>query len=170
MKQPYDTAAAAAVALTLTAGTAVASDIDIKDPWARASAGMAGAGAAFMSIANTGDVDRLVSASADVSEVVELHTHIMEEGIMKMRRVATIDIPADTTVPLQPGGLHVMFIGLKAPLVEGQTVPVTLTFETAGEVNVSVPVLAAGARSPAEAAIPEHDGTDDATRQHAKPE
>jgi copper(I)-binding protein len=124
---------------------ALAGDIEIENPWARASAGMAGAGAAFMDIKNTGAADRVVGASAGVSKAVELHTHIRDGDVMKMRRVDAIDVPADGVAHLQPGGLHVMFIGLEAPLVEGESFPLTLTFENAGEVTVEVEVKGAGA-------------------------
>ena len=137
-----------AVATLLAGGTAHAGDIAVQDPWARASAGMARAGAAFMTIENQGQADRLVAASADVSATVELHTHIQDGDVMRMRRVDAIDVPADGMVHLKPGGLHVMFIGLKAPLGEGTTFPLTLRFEKAGEMTVQVPVKKAGAMGP----------------------
>lgn len=125
---------------------ALAGDIDIHNPWARASAGMAKAGAAFMEIKNdAGAADRLVGASADVSEVAELHTHIREGDVMKMRRVDAIDVPANGMADLKPGGLHVMFMGLTAPLKEGDSFPLTLTFENAGDITVEVVVKKAGA-------------------------
>ncbi|WP_299444238.1 copper chaperone PCu(A)C [uncultured Rhodospira sp.] len=133
-------AAAPAMAAEVTAGS-----LTIADPWARASAGMARAGAAFMTITNTGDSDRLVSATANVSDVVELHTHIKDGDVMRMRKVEAIDVPAGETTMLQPGGLHVMFIGLHDPLQEGETFPVTLTFEQAGDVDVDVIVKSVGA-------------------------
>jgi len=133
-------AAAPATAAEVTAGS-----LTIADPWARASAGMARAGAAFMTISNSGAHDRLVSATANVSDVVELHTHIKDGDVMRMRKVEAIDVPAGETTMLQPGGLHVMFIGLHAPLQEGETFPVTLTFEQAGDVDVDVIVKSVGA-------------------------
>ncbi len=119
--------------------------LTISHPWARASAGRAAAGAAFMTITNSGPDDSLVAAGADVSEVVELHTHIKDGEVMRMRRVESIAIPGGTDTVLQPGGLHVMFIGLHAPLEEGQTFPVSLTFEQAGTLDVSVTVKGVGA-------------------------
>ncbi len=139
---------AVALAATTFVASAFAADIAVSDPWARASAGMAKAGAAFMAINNTGDADRLVAAAADVSDVVELHTHIQDGEIMRMRRVDGIDVPAGETVLLQPGGLHVMFLGLRAPLEEGQRFPLTLTFETAGDVTVDVEIRGAAAMAP----------------------
>ncbi len=118
-------------------------DLTITAPWARASAGMARAGAAFMTIENVGPDDRLVAASADVSARIELHTHIMSaDGVMQMREVeGGIEISANGETRLEPGGLHVMFMGLEAPFVEGTRFPLTLTFEQAGEVTVEVEVL-----------------------------
>ncbi|MCW8970600.1 MAG: copper chaperone PCu(A)C [Rhodospirillales bacterium] len=136
-----------AIAITVTfASPASAGDIMVKDPWARASAGMARAGAAFMVLMNkSGAADQLVDAKADISAKVELHTHIMEEGVMKMRQVPAIDVPANGMAALQPGGDHVMFMGLNAPLKEGDTFPLTLVFKNAGEVTVDVTVKTAGA-------------------------
>lgn len=134
----------------LVSHTAFAGDIQIKQPWARASAGPAKAGAAFLSVENTGAAaDRLVGARADVAKRVELHTHIREGNIMKMRQVDAIDVPAGETVALQPGGLHVMFMGLNAPFKEGAQFPLTLVFEEAGEIRVEVDVMGAGAKAPA---------------------
>ncbi|WP_135079123.1 copper chaperone PCu(A)C [Terasakiella sp. SH-1] len=121
-----------------------AGDISVEGVWARASAGMARAGAAFMTIKNTGTADKLVSAKADVSKTVELHTHLHEDGIMKMRQVKNIAVNKGMTM-LKPGGLHVMFMGLNEPLKEGSIFPLTLVFEKAGEMNVTVMVKKVGA-------------------------
>ena len=138
-------AAAALIGLGLTlAGQPAAAhdykqgDLVIDHPWARASAGAARAGAAFMTVTNAGaQDDRLLSASADVSEAVELHTHILQDGVMRMRPVeGGIVVPAGGTAELAPGGLHVMFLGLKAPFKEGDRFPLTLNFEKAGSVTV----------------------------------
>lgn len=133
-------------ATVLSSAAAAADSVTVSEPWARASAGMARAGGAFMTLTNEGsEPDALVSAAADVSEVVELHTHIRDGDVMKMREVEKIELAPGETVKLQPGGLHVMLIGLKAPLKEGESFPLTLTFEKAGETTVTVPVKAAGA-------------------------
>ncbi len=131
-----------AVASDFTAG-----DMIITDPWARATPPVARVGAGYVALNNTGgDDERLLSASAEVAESVELHTHIMEDNVMRMREVASIEIPAGGRVLLEPGGLHIMFIGLKAPLVAGETFPLTLTFEKAGETTVTVTVRRTGTR------------------------
>ncbi|GAB6052315.1 hypothetical protein JCM17960_11350 [Magnetospira thiophila] len=140
-------AGAAALMLSATAATAETvklGDLTIQDSWARASAGMARAGAAFMDIHNAGAEDKLIAAAADVSKVTELHTHIMADGIMRMRQVPDIPVPANGMVSLKPGSFHVMFMGLHAPLEEGQTFPVTLTFEKAGSTTIQVTVKSAG--------------------------
>jgi hypothetical protein len=142
-------AAVSVVALSIggaMAGDAKVGDITVEGPWARASAGPARAGAAFMTLNNAGAVDdKLIAASTDVSNKAELHTHIRDGEIMRMRPVDGIDVPAGGVANLQPGGLHVMLMGLKQPLKEGEAFPLTLTFEKAGEVTVEVMVMKAGA-------------------------
>ncbi len=132
---------AAAAALTL--GSAAAADIAIESPYARASGMGAIAGAAFMTIVNTGDEDdRLIAAASDVSERVELHTHLIDQnGVARMVEVKDgFAIPAGGSHALERGGDHVMFMGLKEPFAPGETIQVTLTFEKAGEVMLDVPV------------------------------
>ena len=119
--------------------------LTISQPYARATAPGQPVGGGFLKITNQGADDRLLSATADVSKSVELHTMKMEGDVMRMRQVDAIAIPAGQTVELKPGALHMMFIGLKAPLKAGDTVPVTLKFEKAGEVMVQVSVQAPGA-------------------------
>jgi len=116
--------------------------LKIDHPWARASAGPARNSAAFMTIHNAGRADRLVAVAADVSERVELHTHMMEGDVMKMRQVEAVEVPANAIAELQPGNFHVMLIGLKAPLKEGGHFPLTLTFEKAGKITIEVVVEA----------------------------
>ena len=140
---------AALAAAVVLAQPAAAADISVQDPFARASAGMAQVGAAFMTLKNTSAAnDQLVAASSPVSATAELHNHIKDGDIIRMRQVPSIDVPAGGTVALQPGGLHVMLIGLKQPLREGETFPLTLTFAHAGAVTVEVPVKSAGEMAP----------------------
>lgn len=128
---------------------AMAHDITVSSPWSRATSTNAPNGAAFMMIHNAGATDdRLVSAATDKAERVELHTHRMEEGVMKMRQVDVIDVPAGGEAELKPGGLHVMMFGLRAPLGEGETFPLELTFEHGGTQTVEVTVMKAGAKMP----------------------
>jgi copper(I)-binding protein len=126
-----------------------AGDLVITAPWSRA-AGQGGTGAGFLSIANRGSVaDRLVSASSPAARRTELHTHIREGEVMRMRETPGTELPPGQSVTLQPGGYHLMLIGLTRPLEVGQSVPVTLVFERAGPVEVQLAVQAAGARGPA---------------------
>lgn len=99
----------------------------------------------FMKIENKGGVDQLISASSPVAGEVQLHEMAMEGNVMKMRQVKDIAVPAGGIVELKPGGLHLMFMNIKAPLAAGETVPVKLKFAKAGEVEVKMPVNAMGA-------------------------
>lgn len=126
-----------------------AGPLRIAQPWTRAMRA-GGTGAGFMTIRNTGAApDRLVAARSPVAGVVELHTHIREGEVMRMRPVPAIELPAGQAVTLAPGGLHLMLIGLTRALDQGGRVPVTLVFERAGEVEVQLAVEGAGARGPA---------------------
>lgn len=119
--------------------------IEIGHPYARATVAGQPAGGGYLTLQNAGADDRLVSASADVAKAVELHSMSMEGDVMKMRQLEGIDLPKGKSVELKPGALHIMFIGLKAPLKEGDKFPLKLKFEKAGEVTVQVNVEAAGA-------------------------
>lgn len=122
--------------------------IRITAPWTRAAAA-GGQGVGYMTLNNLGAAaDRLITARSPVARTVELHTHIRDGDVMRMRPVPAIDLPSLGEVRLQPGGLHIMLIGLTAPLRQGETVPLTLVFERAGEVELGLAVQAAGARSP----------------------
>ncbi len=124
---------------TLVSLPALASDIMIKDAYARSGPR---SGAAFFTIMNHADTDdRLIAATSDAAPRVELHTHIMENGIAKMREVeGGFPIPAHGAHDLARGGDHVMFMGLKAPFEQGSTITVTLTFEQAGDMVIEIPV------------------------------
>ena len=116
-------------------------DLTIRDGWVRASIGQAPNSAAYMMLMTEGDTaDKLIAGSSPVAEKVELHNHILEDGVAKMRQVKVIDVaPGDMTV-LEPGGLHVMLMGLKDKLEDGAEVPLTLTFENAGDVELILPI------------------------------
>ena len=121
----------------------------IMGAWARPSIGSAGNSAAYMKLMNHGDAaDRLIGAKSDVAKKTEIHTHIMENNIAKMRRVeGSIELPAKGNVEFKPGGLHVMLIGLKSKLAEGDAFPLTLVFEKKGEVVVDVKVQKGAAKA-----------------------
>lgn len=133
-----------AIAFTLAATTALADGITVEDPYARSSSMSATSGAAFMVLHNDTDQDdTLIAARADgIAEKIELHTHIEDEnGVMRMREVeGGIGVPAHGMTHLQRGGLHVMFLGLTDPMEQGESFPLTLVFEHAGEVEITVPV------------------------------
>jgi hypothetical protein len=99
-----------------------------------------GNGAAYMTIRGGSEADRLIRAESDVAEVIELHTVENDGGVMKMRPVEGIDVPAGGEVQLAPGGFHVMLINLKRELKPGDTVALTLQFEKAGAVSVEASV------------------------------
>lgn len=122
----------------MVAFPAMAGDITVEDAYARSSNPRAGA--AFMIIRNHGEADRLVEARADIARRVELHTHLEENGVMKMREVPAIDLPADGSVELKRGGLHVMFMGLLEPMEEGESFPLTLVFESGEDLTIDVPI------------------------------
>ncbi len=121
--------------------------INISQPFTRATLPNAPVGGGFLTIENTGtEPDRLVSATSPASDVVQIHEMAMEGNVMKMRQLADgLEIPAGETVVLAPGGFHLMFMGLKQAFVEGETIEVTLVFEKAGTVEVSLPVGAVAA-------------------------
>lgn len=133
----------------LTIGPAHANDIKLENPWTRATPPGAAAGGGFAVITNTGsNADRLVGGKAEGVGRIEVHTMEMDGDVMKMREVeGGLEIPAGETVELKPGGLHVMFMGLKEPLVEGQSLDVVLTFENAGEVETTFAIAPVGAKS-----------------------
>lgn len=121
--------------------------IEIVHPWARATAPGQAAGGGFLEIRNGGAADRLLSARAAIADRVELHSMKMDGDVMRMRQVDVIDLPPGATVALEPGGLHLMFMGLKQPLAPGSRFPLKLKFEKAGEVTVEIKVEAASSTS-----------------------
>jgi periplasmic copper chaperone A len=115
---------------------AAQAQVQIEKPWTRATAPGAVVGGGYMTIRNQGAAaDKLVAASSPAAASVELHVHVNEGGVMKMRQVPGYDVPAKGAFALKPGGAHLMFIDLKRPLREGDKIPVTLKFEKAGEVK-----------------------------------
>lgn len=118
-----------------------AGDLTASSPWARATPQGAKNGAAYLSLRNTGSQDdALLAARGDVAERIELHTHINDNGVMKMRQVADIPLKAGQTTELKPGSYHIMLIGLKKPLAEGARIPLTLEFRQARPLAVEVEV------------------------------
>lgn len=129
------------IAFALVACKPAGPQITIKDVWGRPSPLQAGNGAAYMVLENSGsEDDKLISAASDVAETVEIHDMTMENDVMKMFRIDGIDIPAGGSAALQPGGKHVMFIGLYEKLEIGQIVTVTLEFEKSGQQTIEVEI------------------------------
>lgn len=127
-------------------------NLEIVSPWARATAPTAPAGGGFVEIRNTGaTADRLVSVRSPVAETVQIHEMKMDGNVMRMRELDKgLEIPAGGTVTLAPGGFHLMMMGLKQPLKQGTTVPVTLVFEKAGSIDIELAVEGLGAAKPPE--------------------
>jgi periplasmic copper chaperone A len=124
------------VAVVLFLFSSVASaQVQIEKPWARATAPGAKVAAGYMILHNRAAApDRLVGAASPAAERVELHVHIRDGDIVRMREVKAYDIPAKGRFELKPGGAHLMFVDIPQPFKEGQKIPVTLKFEKAGEV------------------------------------
>jgi len=135
-----------AVVLPLVAGAVAGHEFALKDlrvghPYARATPPGARAGGAFFTVENRGaQDDRLIAVASPVATAAELHTMAMDGTVMRMRALREIDIPAGAKVALKPGGFHVMLLDLKQPLAVGEEIPMTLTFERAGTINVTVNV------------------------------
>ncbi|GEO37580.1 hypothetical protein SAE02_17280 [Skermanella aerolata] len=126
-----------------------AGSIEVEHPWARSTAPSAPSGAVYMVLSNEGkDADRLISASTPIAEKAELHTHIADDGIMRMRPVSAVEVVPGSPTPFAPGGLHVMLLGLKQSLVSGKAFPLTLNFEKSGSVTIQVEIQGAGAMQP----------------------
>ena len=122
---------------------ASAETILVNDAYVRASSKMAKSAAAFMDIKNTSSQDdRLLDVKSKVAKRVELHTHIKsDDGVMKMRRVDEgFLIPGNDTLRLERGGNHIMFMGLSQPFVNGESILITLFFESAGPLDLEIPI------------------------------
>ena len=111
--------------------------LEIQQPWSRATAPGARVGAGYMVIRNPGSMpDRLVSVASPAAARVETHVHIKDGEVMRMREVKGYAVPAKGSFELKPGGAHLMFIDIKRPFKEGGKIPATLRFERAGEVKI----------------------------------
>ena len=128
-----------------------AGDLVITQAWSRATPGGAKIAGGYLTIENKGAApDRLTGGSADVSARVEVHEMAMNNGVMTMRSLDKgLAIEPGKTVKLAPGGYHLMLMDLKGPLKQGDKVPVTLEFEKAGKVTLSLDVQGVGAQAPA---------------------
>lgn len=153
---------AALIAVSSIAATAhaagAADSITLVDAYVRQAPPGAPATGAFMVIRNASGKDtKLVKADNPVSKLTELHTHLNEGGMMKMRPVKDIPLPAGGEAVLKPGGLHVMLIDLKSPLKDGDTLPLTFTFDDGSSKEFKVPVkMPTAAGMPMKSDMPMH--------------
>ena len=145
---------AALVLATCMVGTAHADDVmvgtlKLTAAWARATPKGATVGGGYFTITNTGSAaDRLVGGASDVSNRFEIHEMSMDKGVMKMREITSgFEIKPGQTIRFEPSGHHIMFVGLKQPLKEGDHIKATLQFEKAGNASVDFVVESIGARS-----------------------
>jgi copper(I)-binding protein len=133
-----------------TAGPALAQGqaIEVQNAWSRATAAGAKAGGVFLTLKDSGAPDRLMSASTPVAAMAELHETTNDNGVMRMRPVDELSLMTGQSIVLKPGGYHIMLMGLKQQLKDGETFPVTLSFEKAGSMTATVRVEKAGAMEP----------------------
>jgi copper(I)-binding protein len=138
------------LAMTLLATAAVAQDAapTVGTPWARATAGAGTTGAAYLTLTAHGTADRLTGASTPIAGMAELHRTQDDHGIMQMRPVDGLPLAPETAETLAPGGIHLMLMELKHPLKQGDSFPLTLTFEHAPPQTVQVQVKGPGAVEP----------------------
>ncbi|MBO0737235.1 MAG: copper chaperone PCu(A)C [Alphaproteobacteria bacterium] len=132
--------------LVADGATGQTGQLEIKAPWARATLGQALNSTVYFTIVSS-TTDRLTAISSPVAKKAELHT-ISIGGVISMRPLAAMDIPAGQTITLTPGGIHIMLQGLTRPFREGETFPLMLWFEHAGPRQVTVPVEDADAMGP----------------------
>jgi copper(I)-binding protein len=127
-----------------------AGDLVITQGWSRATPGGAKVGGGYLTIENKGSApDRLIGGSADVAGTVQIHEMAVNNGVMTMRPLDNgLTIEPGKTVKLAPGGFHLMLLDLKNPLKQGDKLPVTLEFEKAGKVKLSLDVQGVGAQAP----------------------
>lgn len=146
-------AAPASAATSRTATTQVAGQLAVTGGWTRATPAGSRIAGAYVAIANGGaKADVLTGGKFDVADKVEVHDMTMTDGVMRMRHLESgLDIPAGGAVELRPGGLHLMLMGLKRPLKQGEAIQGVLTFRDAGDIPVTLPVEAAGAPAPGKA-------------------
>lgn len=128
--------------LLLAAASHASAEVQISDAWARFTVQGQQAGGVFMTLSNTGNqAERLLGGRSPVARKVEIHTHTMHEGRMRMEELTNgLTLAAGSQEILRPGGLHVMLIGLKQPLTAGQTFPLTLRFANGKTQTVQVQV------------------------------
>jgi copper(I)-binding protein len=138
---PTPTSAGSPAAGPLAPAARAATSVEVRGAWARATPPAAEVAAAYLELRSR-TADRLLAVSTPVARRAEVHSTSMRDGVMEMRHLEALTIPAGTPVVLKPGGLHLMLLGLSAPLVAGQRFPLELRFERAGVVRTEVLVRA----------------------------
>ncbi len=123
---------------------AASDGVSVSDAWARATPGGATTGAAYVMLMGGSQPDEVVGASTPVAGTAAVHQTVSDNGVMKMRAVPSLPVPAGAMVSMKPGGYHIMLTGLKKPLVAGETFPLTLTFAHSAAVTVDVKVRGLG--------------------------
>jgi len=137
--------AAAALLVAYCSTALTAETMTLERPWARATPPGTTVAAAYLVIDNRGSrSDRLLAASSPRAGKVEVHATVHDGEVARMRQVDPLHVGARERVVLEPGGMHLMLTGLKAPLEEGERIPLTLRFEVAGELRTEIRVFAAG--------------------------
>lgn len=120
--------------------------LTVRSAWSRATPGGATLGVGYLDIRNTGPApDRLTGVSSDIAGRAEIHQSVMEGTVARMRPVEALEIGANAAAELKPGGYHLMFLGLKRPLREGERFRATLRFERAGPIEAEFVVRGVGA-------------------------
>ena len=151
ISSPPFIAALAAFAFTTAAPPAYAQSVKVENAWARATVAGQKTGSVYLDLTSSTDA-ALVAAGSPLAERAELHSMTMDGGVMRMRALPRIELPAGKGVKLAPGGMHVMLVGLKEPLKAGESIPVTLSVQASGmsltTLKLQVPVRAAAAAEP----------------------
>ncbi|MGH8666248.1 MAG: copper chaperone PCu(A)C [Burkholderiales bacterium] len=132
----------AAIVLLASFFASAHAQVTVKEAWVRATVPQQSGSGAFLQVTSARDA-RIVEVRSPVAGVVEMHESRMENNMMKMRPVASVTLPAGKTVEFRPGGYHIMLLGLKGPLKEGQSVPLTLVVERKDGKRENVEVTAA---------------------------
>ena len=146
-------AIAATVITYFIAASAMAADykigsLEIREPWSRATPKGAATAVGYMTITNNGtESERLIGGSVDFASSLQLHSMTMEDGVSKMRELKAVEIGPGQTLKFEPGGSHVMFVGLNRPLSQGDRVKGTLIFEHSGTIEIEYDVEALGAHN-----------------------
>ena len=147
------------VALVAIAGTVVfplassaqpsaPNDMKVERAWAGATPGAVRTGAVYLTVINEGAPDRITGISTPLADEAGMHESSNDNGVMRMRPVPSLSVPRGKTVTFAPGGYHIMLLGLKRPLKQGDTFPLTLTFERSTPITVTVRVERVGASAP----------------------